>query len=370
MILGIFPEQGGSITNLARTGQDTRFIRSYLGQYAQAFEKVYYFSYVDESPTVPDNCYVIPNPGYHRWVYTFWLPFIQRRYVQKCDVFRVMQAYGAIPPLITKLLYGKPYVATYGYRYFENARIEGMKLRAYLFLWRARLGARFANRVIVTTDEMASYVSGFVPAQKILSVPNGVDTSLFRPFEARPDHRPQVVIYVGWLSPQKNLFMLIDALALIREPEFKLILVGDGELRTELEAHALQKNIPVEFAGVMPHQELPDILNNADVFVLSSLAEGHPKVLLEAMSCGLPCVGTNVQGTREVIRHGENGLLCELTKEDLANKVALVLSNPTMAARLGRQARAFITENFELDRLVAMEIDAMKSVAKETTTAA
>ena len=370
MILGVFPEQGGSITNLARTGQDTRFIRSYLGQYAQAFEKVYYFSYIDENPIVPDNCYVIPNPGYHRWAYAFLLPWVQRKYVRECDIFRVMQAYGAIPAMIAKILYGKPYVATYGYRYFEHARTEGMGLRAYLFLWRARLGARFANRVIVTTDEMASYVSGFVPTQKILSVPNGVDTSLFRPFKARPEHRPQVVIHVGRLSLQKNLFMLIDALALIRETEVKLILVGDGGLRTELETHALQKNISVEFRGVAPHQELPGILNNADVFVLSSLVEGHPKVLLEAMSCGLPCVGTNVQGIREVIRHGENGLLCELTKEDLANKVTLVLSNPTLAARLGRQARAFITENFELDRLVAMEIDAMKSIAKETTTAA
>lgn len=363
MILGIFPPQGGSISSLRKAGQDARFIRSYLGNYAKHFEKVYYFSYADEDPLVPEGCRVVPNPGYHRWAYAFLLPFVQRRYVLECNVFRVMQAYGAIPALVAKLFYDKPYVVTYGYRYFEHARTKGMQLRPYLFDWRARIGAKFADRVIVTTSEMASYVEGFVPKERILLIPNGVDTALFRPRDSRPARSTKVIIHVGRLSPQKNLFMLIDAVTLIREPEVKLVLVGDGELKAELEDYAARKNISFEFMGVVSHEELPGVLNNSDVFVLSSLIEGHPKVLLEAMSCGLPCVGTDVQGTRDLIRDGETGLLCQLTAEDLADKIVKVLSNRELAYRLGRKAREFIKENFDLDALLAREIEAMALLA-------
>jgi len=362
MNLGILPEQGGSIAGLARTGQDVRFVRSYLGAYAQAFEKVYYFSYADEHPSVPANCAVIANPGYHRWTYAFLLPLAQRRCFLECDVLRVMQAYGGIPALIAKLLYRRPYVVTYGYPYFEQVSTSDSKLRAHLFLWRANLAARFADRVIVTTDEMASYVTRWVPRARILLVPNGVDTSLFRPARARPERLGKVVVYVGRLSPEKNLRLLIDALSLIDNVQTQLVLVGDGDLRGELEAHARLRGVRVDFRGVLPHHELPGVLGDADVFVLPSSGEGHPKALLEAMSCGLPCVGTNVPGIRQVLHHLENGLLCEVTKEDLASKMAMVLSDPELGARLGRHARATIVKDLDLGVLLAREIDAMQSL--------
>jgi glycosyltransferase involved in cell wall biosynthesis len=363
MILGILPEQGGSIAGLAQTGQDGRFVRSYLGAYAQAFEKVYYFSYTDEHPLVPANCTVVANPGYHRWVYAFLLPLAQRRRFLECDVLRVLQAYGGIPALIAKLIYRRPYVVTYGYPYFEQISTTESRLRAHLFLWRANLAARFADRVIVTTDEMASYVTHWVPQARILLVPNGVDTNLFRPAEARTERLRKVIVYVGRLSPEKNLRLLIDALSLIDSVETQLVLVGDGDLRDDLEAHARLRGVRTDFRGVLPHYELPSILGAADVFVLPSSGEGHPKALLEAMSCGLPCVGTNVPGIRQVLHHLENGLLCEVTKEDLASKITMILSDRELGARLGRQARAAIVKDLDLGVLLAREIDAMRSLA-------
>jgi glycosyltransferase involved in cell wall biosynthesis len=363
MILGILPEQGGSIAGLARTGQDVRFVRSYLGAYAQAFEKVYYFSYADEHPSVPANCAVVANPGYHRWAYAFLLPVVQRRYFLECDVLRVMQAYGGIPALVAKLLYRRPYVATYGYPYFEQVSSTDSRIRARLFLWRANLAACFADKVIVTTDEMASYVTRWVPQAQTLLVPNGVDTTLFCPADARTERLRRVIVYVGRLSPEKNLRLLIDALSLIDDIETQLVLVGDGDLRGELEAHARLRGVRTEFRGVLPHHELPGVLRDADVFVLPSSGEGHPKALLEAMSCGLPCVGTDVPGIRQVLRHLENGLLCEVTMADLASTIGMILSDPELGARLGRQARATVMKDLDLRVLLAREIDAMRSLA-------
>lgn len=364
MILGIFPEQGGSIANLGRTGQDTRFIQAYLAEYARHFAKVYYFSYINEQPTLPANCYVVPNPGYHRWRYTFTVPLIQRRYIAECDVFRVLQAYGSIPAQVSKVLYGKPYIVTYGYRYFDNVRKEEPWLRAFFMAQRAKLGAQMADRVIVTTPQMGDYVAAFIPREKLLLVPNGVDTTTFRPAEAQVQRTAPTLIHVGRLSPEKNLRMLIDALALIPERQAHLLLVGSGPQRDELADYAAQKGVPIEFAGVLPHEQLPAVLQQAALFVLPSLSEGHPKALLEAMSCGLPCVGTNVPGVRDVIRDGDNGLLCELTPHDIAQKISQVLANPVLAHHLGQQARSYILGSYEINKLVQCEIAAMQAIVR------
>jgi len=363
VILGIFPEQGGSISNLKRTGQDGRFIRSYLGNYAKAFEKVYYFSYANENPQVPDNCYVIKNPGFHRWVYAFLLPFVQREFVLECDVFRVMQMYGAIPAIVTKILHSKPFVGTYGYRYYQNAISVGEgRVRAALLEARARLGLRFADRVIVTSPQLARLVGQYVSKSKVLFVPNGVDTSQFHPLNRRTKAGVKRIIFVGRFSQEKNLPLLIEAAALL--DGVKLVLVGDGPMQPQIEKLAAQLQVEAEFTGVVPHEQLPALLNQSDIFVLPSLSEGHPKALLEAMSCGLPCIGTNVPGIRDVIRDEENGLLCELAPKDLADKIAAVLSNSELRGRLGRAGRRLIKVNFDLDTLLGKEIEVMRLIAR------
>jgi len=274
-----------------------------------------------------------------------------------------MQMYGAIPAIVAKFLYDKPFVGTYGYRYGANVMdMGGGKLQAALMEFRAYLGLKFADRVVVTTHRLREFVEQYMNADRVIIVPNGVDTARFKPEKKIAANTGEAtVIFVGRFSPEKNLLMLVEALALL--PKVKLVLVGEGPLRPQMEALAAQRGVAVEFVGIVPHEQLPELLNAADVFVLPSLSEGHPKVLLEAMSCGLPCVGTNVQGIRDVIQDSTNGLLCKLTKEDLASKIARVLSNRELADRLGRKAREFIEENFDLDVLLAREIEAMALLA-------
>ncbi|MBL7199902.1 MAG: glycosyltransferase family 4 protein [Anaerolineae bacterium] len=365
MILGVFPPQGGSIAGLRRAGQDGRFVNSYLRTYARSFEKVYYFSYANEEAELPPNCYLVRNPGYHRYAYAFLLPLVQRKYIQACDVFRVMQMYGALPAVLAKLLYGKPFVGTYGYRYLTDAHTQGMRCRAVLFEWRALLGLNLADRVIVTTNELSAYVSRFVSPSRLMLLPNGVDTVLFRFSGERTARLERTVVYVGRLSLVKNLALLIDAVALIREPKVRLVIVGAGELRGQLEAHAADRGIVCEFAGVLPHEELPRVLNDADVFVLPSSREGHPKALLEAMSCGLPCVGSDVPGIRDVLRHNETGLLCDLSERDLADKITQLLVDTDLARRLGESASRFAREHFDLIDLLGRETEALTLAASK-----
>jgi glycosyltransferase involved in cell wall biosynthesis len=363
MILGVLPEQGGSINNLACSGQDQRFIHYYLKQYSKAFDRVYYFSYDNEQHFISNNCSVIPNPGYHRWLYAFFLPFIYQKLFIQCNVFRVMQATGCIPAMIAKTFYRKPYVITYGYNYFMHARQDGMKYRPYIFTIRAMLGSIYADRVIVTSQSMIDHVSRFLPKTKIFHLPNSVDTNQFLPSKRLYTNGLINILYVGRLSPGKNLFTLLDAVKVLDRNDIKITVIGDGELREALQTYAINNNIIVDFLGVIPNQELPNFYSYANIFVLPSLTEGNPKVLLEAMSCGLPCIGSNVPGIQDLIKDGETGLLCNPTAEDLAAKIDQLISNPSFAEKLGISAREYIVNNFEITRLVAKEIDLLKSVA-------
>lgn len=144
--------------------------------------------------------------------------------------------------------------------------------------------------------------------------------------------------------------------------DIKISIIGDGELRKALQTYAINNHINVEFLGVIPNQELPDYYSRAKIFVLSSLTEGHPKVLLEAMSSGLPCIGSNVTGIQDLIKDGETGLLCKPTAEDIAAKIDQLISNPSFAEKLGSSAREYIVNNFEITGIISKEINLLKSL--------
>jgi glycosyltransferase involved in cell wall biosynthesis len=112
----------------------------------------------------------------------------------------------------------------------------------------------------------------------------------------------------------------------------------------------------VRLLGNVQHRQLPGILKSADLFVLPSRYEGHPKTLIEAMACGLPVVGTDVPGIREIIQHGENGYLCGTSPEEIREAIRVILGDSERRVRMGRNAREFVVEHFALDRIVEKEL--------------
>jgi glycosyltransferase involved in cell wall biosynthesis len=104
------------------------------------------------------------------------------------------------------------------------------------------------------------------------------------------------------------------------------------------------------------HGDLATHYRNASVFVLPSLYEGHPKTLLEAMSCGCAVLAADSPGIREVIRHGETGWLCGVDAMSIRAALAHLMSDAGLRMRLGQNARAFAVANFALDKIVDMEL--------------
>lgn len=363
MNLAIFPSRGGSLTDLARSGQLHRFVAYYLAAYAGPFERVLYFSYAREDRDLPEGCELRPAPGrFHSLLYGAWLPLRYRDDLANCHVARVMQMTGVIPAVLAKACLGLPFAATYGYRYAEFLRPTRGWVRYLAAIAVERLGLRTADAVIATTPELADYVAQWTPRERVYLIPNGVDTTAFRPPSRPPRNDPPVALFVGRLEPQKNLFALLEAVVTVGN--MRLVLVGDGSQREGLAQRARELNADVELRGVVPHEALPAILQKVDLFVLPSHMEGHPKALLEAMSVGLPCIGADVPGVRDLIRDGSTGILCAgPDRASLEVGLRRFLDDRETAQEMGRRARKAIEAEYDLSALLQREVDLLRRVA-------
>lgn len=190
-----------------------------------------------------------------------------------------------------------------------------------------------------------------MPAAKLHVVRNGVDTQRFRP-EDRVQSRASLgvegaplLLAVGNLVPVKGHDLALRALAALvpRHPGARLVLVGDGPLRAELQAQAQALGLAghVHFAGLVPNDRLSAWYSAADLLLLPSRSEGWANVLLEAMACGTPVVATDVGGTREVVADAALGrVVPPLDPAALAAGVEAMLADPPDRAEVRRHAES------------------------------
>lgn len=185
----------------------------------------------------------------------------------------------------------------------------------------------------------------------------GVEPGQFR-FALRSAGPVTQLLCVGRLTPAKGQILLVQALAQLRDAgvPFHLTLVGAGPDHARIEAaiaaHGLGHDITL--TGALTQDQVRERLARADVFVLPSLAEGIPVVLMEAMSCGVPCVTTPVNGIPELVLHDQTGLLA--TPGDVASLAARLrqlIEQPALRRSLALAARDKVRRDFDLHRNVA-----------------
>jgi glycosyltransferase involved in cell wall biosynthesis len=130
---------------------------------------------------------------------------------------------------------------------------------------------------------------------------------------------------------------------------FQVRIVGDGPDRSQLEAYAAEKGIAVVFEGARSHEETRALLGKADIFALSSFAEGVPVALMEAMAMEIPCVSTSIAGIPELIRDGFNGLLVPASSSAaFASALQLLLDDPGLRRSLGVAGRKYVADHYNL----------------------
>ena len=168
---------------------------------------------------------------------------------------------------------------------------------------------RYCDKIFVPSlyfrDDL---IRNAVPPEKIVLVPKGVDTERFQP-GPKPDDGIFRLLYVGRISSDKDLPILVDAFKLLNRSNIKLIVVGDGPYREKMEKKL--RGFPVEFTGYLEGAELVQCYQKADLFVFPSTKDTFGNVVLESHACGLPIIVTDIGGPKENVRHGFDGFIVE-----------------------------------------------------------
>ncbi len=252
-------------------------------------------------------------------------------------------------------LTGRPVVST-----IHNNRTdldEEPRRRQWMERWTARLMTR---RLVVVSELLREEITawfGLAP-DRVLTIANGVDTERFArdaSFDRAAVRRSLVggdypiVLNVARLVPQKAQHHLIEAAQIVLAtcPDVRFVLMGDGPLRPELEAQAAALGLSnrVIFTGFRP--DVADALASSEMFVLSSLWEGMPVALLEAMAAGATAISTDVGGVGQVLQNEVNGLLVPPGDPPaLAAAILRCVTNPAYARELGAAGQRWTIQEY------------------------
>ncbi len=247
------------------------------------------------------------------------------------------------------------------WRIVSGIRVAEKRSRFRLRIDRWTNGLVLANVCVSQAVADFSVAQSGLSQQKIVVIPNGVDIARFAsavPADLTALAIPrgsQVLLTIGRLDRQKGLSTLIEAAAIVA-PKFgntHFLLVGEGSQRAEIENLIREKGLVerVHLAGW--RTDVPELLAAGTALVLSSLWEGMPNVVLEAMAAGLPVVTTRVEGTSELVIEGQTGLLVPpQSPAELAAAIETILSNPAQAKSMGQLGRERAATEFSWDKMV------------------
>ncbi len=199
-----------------------------------------------------------------------------------------------------------------------------------------------------------------ISKEKVCYLPFGIDTDAFSPSTAREysgDGTTRVFSNRGFFPVYDNE-TLVNGFALARKKDQKisLVLKGDGPEEEKIRQLVRAQNLSgsVAFKKKTAYAEVPLDYRNADIFITTSVSDGTPVSLLEAMSTGLPCIATSVGGIPEWITNGENGILIPpRSPEAVADAILRLTKDPDLRSRLGAAARATILARGEWNTLMA-----------------
>ncbi len=264
-----------------------------------------------------------------------------------------IQAYFAVPAgfvaWMINLLTGIPYAI-----YFGGSDIPGSNPSRYKYVYPIltpllkMIWRRAAFRT-VCSQELVRLAKLVDPQSEFICIPNGVETKRFTPLVRAANPRVKI-LFIGRLIPRKGFQRVVQALPIVREAAavpFEVEVVGTGAARGELDQLSEELGVSdlIHYAGMVPYDQLEEAYQYADIFVLTSLSEGMPSVILEAMGAGLPVVASNVGGNNEIVHDGENGYLIEGDDvETLARRLTSLVNDQDLRDRMGKKSREMALE--------------------------
>jgi len=240
-------------------------------------------------------------------------------------------------------------------------------LRSKALVWMERFLARLSDCIVTVSEgqrrELAGY--GIAPLEKITVVPLGFELEALLACESHRGelrrelglaYENKLIGIVARLVPIKNHRLFLRAAKVVAEamPQAGFLVVGDGELREELEAYARDLGLDGRVLFTGWRRDLPRLYADLDVVALTSINEGTPVSLIEAMAAGVPVVATGVGGVPDVVVDGETGHLVEAGDvKGMAEAIIELLRDPEKAREMGQEGREAVYPRFAVQTLMA-----------------
>lgn len=226
--------------------------------------------------------------------------------------------------------------------------------KSRLIAWYTRKVMEEADLVYAVSKNIREHIlKDFdIPAQKVRYLPFGIDTDLF---SIHPRHMADSVVTIEVFS-NRGYFSVYDNVTLVRgfgiawrkNPTLRLTLKGEGPLEQSVrdEVASLGLSSVVTFQGKTDYADVPKDYRQADIFITTSLSDGTPVSVLEAMASGLPCIATSVGGIPEWVENGKTGLLVPPgSPEAVAEAILLLAADPSLRSSLGSAARNVVVRD-------------------------
>jgi len=194
-----------------------------------------------------------------------------------------------------------------------------------------------------------------LPEETIKVLYCGVDLKRFQPTTKTAFHTLPHILSVTWMRPEKGIKYLVEACCIFGEKglAFRCTIVGGGKDFEDIKklVTCLGMEGIINLPGALSHKEIIELYKTADIFVLPSLSEGIPIVIMEAMAMELPVVSTRIAGIPEIVDDRVNGFLVNpKDPEALAKKIEYLIHHPYLREDMGKKGRKIIEEKFDLDK--------------------
>jgi len=255
-----------------------------------------------------------------------------------------------------------------------NEEMPALKKMIYISL--EKLTAKAKDKIICVSeyDRNTALIKNIAPPEKLMTVHNGINTERIKFLNKEsarqeifgadtPQQDETIIGCIANFYPTKGLEYLIDAIKIISQTiKIRLVIIGDGDLRLELEKQIRYNGLESIVLLIGKKKNAQKYLPAFDLAVMSSVKEGFPYFLLEAMSAGLPIVATRVGGIPEIITNGETGLLTEPNNpKDLAEKILRLASDANLRLKFGQAGLKKVKREFNEAEMINKTFSAYHS---------
>jgi N-acetyl-alpha-D-glucosaminyl L-malate synthase BshA len=292
-------------------------------------------------------------------------------FLHNSDAFDVIHVHYAIPhalaAYISKQICKVPYAVTLHGSDVHTLGIDPALQKVTSF------ALSQANAVTSISNFLISIAEDEMGIKDIIKIPNFVDCEVYKPnpelgmLSTFKKNNDLIITHSSNFRPVKRTLDLVKSFAKVKKeiPNVKLLLVGDGPERAKAWRLAQKLNIASSVQVLGVRQDIPNILAETDVFVLTSGMEGNPLSILEAMSSGVPVVATEVGGVPEILKDGVEGFLAPKGDiDEISAKIITLLKDQDLRSKYGKAARDRTCNEFSPDRVIPLYEKVYEQIVK------